>query len=531
MTSKWPLLLLVLALSCDKPRGADPGLGIKPVEGTTLRAAFDSLPAGGSARMTPLYDNVESWAVRWREIEGAKESLDIVTFILHDDLFGRAFLGLIARKADEGVRVRLLLDSMGTMHASENRVALEAFAALDRRENVDVRAYNPVRRAIPDIIKSMSLLPAVAANHDKIVIVDGKSSIVGGRNFADEYFADPKDDPVVFQDKDMLIEGEAVARALRKAFEREFHDKSTLPMESEAVGADVAPEADLVAAAKLMDAYLREAPLQELPPPAQPSYEAPIPKQRVLPKDDAQALLLFPRMRGALTKPRSKSYPGEVRTLDSCSQAGCRKNDINAGIGRLVNAAKNEIIVENPYLMMNRDGLDWLRRASQRNVKMTLLTNSPVSSDNVYTQGFFLKQWPEIAAQVPTGRIFVMAESHNVHGKMMVVDGTVTVIGSYNLDVLSAAINSEIVAVIWSPELAEASRRNVLDTIARGPPHVQEYTLEREPNGAARLGEDGKPIVKFGAENHCDPSKWTELTAVRKALDVRGVMPDLSPLL
>ena len=107
------LLSTFASLSCDKPRGTDPGLGLGAAQGAGLRNAFRSLPAGDSARVTPLYGNVEAWAARWRLIESADESVDVVTFILYDDVFGRAFLGLLARKADQGVRVRLLVDATG----------------------------------------------------------------------------------------------------------------------------------------------------------------------------------------------------------------------------------------------------------------------------------------------------------------------------------------------------------------------------------------------------------------------------------
>lgn len=525
------LAFALFATACDKPRGTDPGLGLRENAGHTLRSAFESLAPGGSGRVTPLYGNVDSWAVRWRELERAKESIDVVTFILHDDLFGRAFLGMLARKADQGVRVRLLVDSTGTIHAAEDRIAVDALASLDRRANVDVRSYNPVSRAVPDVLKRGSLLPAVAANHDKVMIIDGRRSIMGGRNFADEYFADPADDPVVFFDKDVLIESKDVARVLTGVFERELFDASTLSIEDDEPHAGLAPEAPLVAAAKAMDDFLAQAPLAQLPPPVEASRVVPVPEQRKLPEDDVVGVQLFPRMRGALQREPPRSHQSEIRVLDSCSQAGCRKNDINEGLARLVESAREEIVIENPYLMLSDAGLRMLREAAERGVRITLLTNSPASSDNAVTQAFFLEQWPTILATVPHMRIYVMAESHNVHGKLVVVDGSVTAIGSYNLDVLSAAINSEVVAVMRSEAFAQHARADVFATIARGAPHIVEYTIERDRKGKPVLDDDGRPREKVGPSDHCDPQAWPRLQLYRKALDVRGALPDLSPLL
>lgn len=524
------LVLAFVATGCDKPRGAEPGLGLRPQRGDSLAAAFRSLPSAGEGRVTPLFDNVQAWAERWRAIEGARESIDAVTFILHDDLFGRAFLGLLARKADQGVRVRLLVDSTGTMHAPHDRIPAAALAALDRRANVDVRSYNPVSRSVSDVLTQASLLPAVAANHDKIVIVDGRRSIVGGRNVADEYFADPADDPVVFLDKDVLIEGREAADLLRAVFERELFDPSTLSIAEQQPDAGPAPEAPLVAAANVMDEWLNEAPPDALPAPLDAFRVAPVPEQRELPEDDALAVRSFPRLQGALRRPAPRAFDGDVRVLDSCSQAGCRRNDINVGLARLIEAAREDILIENPYVMLSDEGLRLLREAGERGVRITLFTNSPASTDNAVTQAFFLDQWPTILASVPNLRLHVMAESHNVHGKLVVIDGVVAAVGTYNLDVLSAAINSEVVAVVWSEAFAQQARADVLATIARGPPHVVEYTIERDPSGAAIL-VDGKPRERIGADDHCDPDRWTQLRLLRKALELRDEMPDLSPLL
>lgn len=524
------------SLGCDKPRGTEPGLGIKPeppAERRSLRAAFESLPRGGKAQVTPLYTNVDAWAARWHVMHGAQDSIDVVTFILHDDLFGRAFLGLLARKADEGVRVRLLVDSTGTMHANDDRIDPKVLAALDRRDNVDVRSYNPLTKALPDVAKDLSLLPVAAANHDKILVVDGRKSIIGGRNFADEYFADPADDPVVFHDKDVLLESKDVAAGLRTAFEREWFDASTEFLVEEAPPA-TGGEADLLSAAKLMDEAMSAEPLADaaLPAPAVASREAPVPKQRTLPDDDAQALLLFPRTRGTLRAVASlPTYEGEVRVLDSCSQAGCRKNDINEGLIRLVESAREEIVIENPYLMLSSGGLAVLQHAAARGVRITLLTNSPVSSDNAVTQAFFLAQWPKIVAAVPTLRLFVMAESHNVHGKAVVVDGKVAAVGSYNLDVLSASMNSEIVSVVWSESFAKATREHILKTIALGAPRIREYTIARDAKGNPVVDAEGAPVITYGAHDHCDPNEWTQLMLLQKAMALREPMPDLSPLL
>lgn len=82
---------------------------------------------------------------------------------------------------------------------------------------------------------------------------------------------------------------------------------------------------------------------------------------------------------------------------------------------------------------------------AKRSVQITMLTNSPLSTDNALSQTFFLEQWPELMARVPTLRLFVAGDRHTLHSKLAVIDGQLALIGTYNLDPLSIAINSELV--------------------------------------------------------------------------------------
>ena len=64
-----------------------------------------------------------------------------------------------------------------------------------------------------------------------------------------------------------------------------------------------------------------------------------------------------------------------------------------------------------------------LAEAAGRGVRITILTNSPLSSDNAMSQAVFLEQWPELLARLPGARLFVTGDRHNLHGKLAVFDG------------------------------------------------------------------------------------------------------------
>ena len=55
----------------------------------------------------------------------------------------------------------------------------------------------------------LTLNPAAAllSDHDKILLADGRRTLIGGRNIAGEYFGSLQDDPRAFRDTDLLLSG------------------------------------------------------------------------------------------------------------------------------------------------------------------------------------------------------------------------------------------------------------------------------------------------------------------------------------
>ena len=502
---------------------------------TDLRVEFERFPAGGRAELTELYENGDAWVERWRVVESAQDTLDVVYFIVSHDPFGLAFLGQLQQKAAQGVQIRLMIDHNGVLNLSDPRISADEFLALDRFANVEVRTYNPLSRAIAEAVESQNPIALAAQNHDKMIVADGARGVIGGRNIADEYFGDPIDDPHAFHDKDVRIDGARALRGFVDAFDREWRDPASIRLSAIREPSRDRTEA-LSLAYRMMRDHLRGEPLSveqrraiaAAAPPPRAEVPTSYGKQ---PKEQIRAWLKrHPHLRGALHRAPTPPVEGEVRVLDSCSAAGCDANQINGALARLLEAAQEEVVVENPYLVLTDGGLQALERAAKRGVKITLLTNSPVSSDNAFTQAIFLEQYPTLLARVPTLRLFVAGDGHNIHGKVAIVDRKVTVIGSYNLDFMSSLVNSEVVAAVWSEEFASRSRAHVLAKIAAGQPHVFEYRVARDDDGAPIL-KDGAPVVAFGAEDHCTPSRWTKLHVTRSLLQLRRGMPNGSPLL
>ena len=78
----------------------------------------------------------EAFSARIALTELAEKSLDVQYYIWEGDTTGRILAERLARAADRGVHVRILLDDI-------NMGDDDAVAALDFHQNIELRVFNP----------------------------------------------------------------------------------------------------------------------------------------------------------------------------------------------------------------------------------------------------------------------------------------------------------------------------------------------------------------------------------------------------
>jgi len=148
-------------------------------------------------------DGVAAYTTLVNLLENARESIEIATFILGRDEVGHTIVELLARKAKQGVEVRLLLDAYGCL--------------LSRG-----RFVRPLKDAGGQVGVFMPILPlrrrwsANLRNHRKMAVIDGCHALVGGMNLAREYMG-PTSYKKRWKDVCMAVTGSA-ADHLRTVF-------------------------------------------------------------------------------------------------------------------------------------------------------------------------------------------------------------------------------------------------------------------------------------------------------------------------
>ena len=176
----------------------------------------------GQSGLHPLADGHEALAARLALADAAQRSLDVQYFIWNKDMTGKVLLEHLLRAADRGVRVRLLLDDLGT--APSDAILL----AIDSHPNIEVRMFNPV------VLRSLRLLGILAdlgrlnrRMHNKSFTADGQVAIVGGRNIGDEYFG--AHEVMNYADLDVVVIG-PVVKEVSNEFDLYWNNQSSIPM-------------------------------------------------------------------------------------------------------------------------------------------------------------------------------------------------------------------------------------------------------------------------------------------------------------
>lgn len=502
-----------LCLEVQLPaRGDDFGIFPEPMPtDLPLYDAFERLPGPGGNPLVRLLDaNVESWAERWRLLQRAEHTLDVSYFILKPDIFGMAFLGHLIQRSRDGVRIRVLLDAMGTS-MSRDLVGNDYLDALVNAENIEVRMYRPLRFRYLDTFLTLNLAALVVSEHDKILLADGRSGIVGGRNISAEYFTHPADNPAAFRDVDVALDGMHIAPPLRAAFEVQYGGGEAHAVSRETINL-ASQTQSLLLAYRAMDSWLRDEPV------ARDVVEA-IAALRLPWLEQLRAL---PRLKGALTGQRTPALSAPVRIVDSRTRLVSADDAITRSLIRLLRSARKEVFIQSPYLVLPEAAAKVLEETAGRGVRITIFTNGPESSDNAWSQAFFLEQWQRLLKRVPGLTLYVAGGRRNVHGKLAVVDGMVALVGTYNADPLSMTMNSELLVAIRSPTVAARLLEAPLRQIAAGAPEVYRYRLTLAGGGQS---------VASGAIGHVPAAVLRQLQPYRWAIRIVRNLPGQWPLL
>jgi len=445
--------------------------------------------------------------------------------------------------------------------------------------------YDTLGTRAKSLLKDGVTYKAISSDHDKMAVADAGTpnaeGETGGRNVAGAYHQDPRDNPKSWRDDSIQLKGPATD-GLVTALRRELDGPAVTMVKPDLFNlSDHSTE--LLGSYSLMESWTKAPPLsaQErgklgLPPGGPELTEAD--KQKLRQPEAQQvlsAMLLeqgIARLRELPNVPdsiRKKELSGselkhlteqaaelardvelrgsrsrydtlggytqaDVKILDQVGAAsaapGARYNEIAPDLLHLIKGAQKEIVIENPYVVLTEPMLQAFEEASRRGVKITIVTNSPESTDSAVTQGFFLNDWKNVEARVPSARIFVATGERKFHAKAFVIDGKVSGDTSYNADLLSGLVNGEIGAVTRSEANAQNLMGAIYDDLKDPANKFKEWTIKRDDQGQVVRDAQGQPVAIEGPEQDVSKKLQGRYKVVQLLCDALTRIPLGDPL-
>jgi len=176
----------------------------------------------------------------------------------------------------------------------------------------------------------------------------------------------------------------------------------------------------------------------------------------------------------------------------------------------LAESAENEFVIETAYLIPTKEAIAKVAEVIERGLRVRILTNSMQSNNHTSVHAHYMKyRKPMIEAGIelhelrPDPELLEhykqvesrVAESHaGLHAKAFVVDGRLSMIGSYNMDPRSRIWNSEIGLLVDSEEFA-AKVLAVMEA-------------DFDPANSYRLTLNEKGKIEWTAEGPDGPEVW-----------------------
>lgn len=165
--------------------------------------------AVGGNRCELMYGGEKVFSDMERAVAEAEHSVHLMTYIVEDDIIGRALFDRLAERAKKGVKVRAIVDGYGSNMFALFRVLRYRRAGVDLRL---LRQFQPLRGRFAINLR----------NHRKLLICDGRVAFTGGMNISARHLLVGKNKKSVL-DYHTKIEG-PVVNQLQGVFAEDWFD-------------------------------------------------------------------------------------------------------------------------------------------------------------------------------------------------------------------------------------------------------------------------------------------------------------------
>jgi len=447
---------------------------------------FASRP--GQSACVLVDDGPQALMMRSLLADQSQQSIDLQTYIYDDDEAGIVLIDRLRAAAERGVQVRLLVDDIGLR--TDDCLPL----LLDSLPNAQVRVFNPFKlrpRWTRPLQMPFEFRRLNHRMHNKLFVVDGFATIIGGRNVGGHYFEAHEE--ANFTDLDVLLLG-PVAQAAQQCFETYWNSELAVPLR------DALGKRDARLSRERLERYVRAARFTRLQHFYQHDYSG---LRETL--QDGRHTVHWASTRVVADDPRKAS----ARRARHAPQV------MIDALTETWDQAREEVLAATAYFVPGRKGVADLLRLRRRGVQVRLLTNSLASNDVPAVHGGYSRYRRKLL-RAGVGlyeyqrfgnrprRHHKASRSNALHAKTIVVDRRLAWIGSFNLDPRSSRLNTEMAVLLESDSLAADLARRIERDLA--PDRSWRVIMRPGTRDLCWQGQrDGEPVVM---DHEPDTTPW-----------------------
>ncbi len=390
----------------------------------------------GTERVMSVDDNEEAILWRLRMIDAAREKIVYVTFDLRGDEGGMDVMSALYMAAKRGVKVQLLADGVYQLLFLRSSPVFQALCA---HENVDARFYNT-----PNL---KNIWRANYRMHDKYILIDDRMYMLGGRNTNNIFLGDYK--KVKNIDREVLVYNTADTPGdsflqVRNYFDQVWKEKCVAKKTTH---------------------------------PENPEEQYRIMEERY------EALCGSWDQATDYTGWLDVTVPaGKITLIDNGTAPGRKEPKVLNRLRALMEGAQ-DIVIQTPYVICNSIMYEILEEAN-RTGNVSIILNAVEKGSNPWGCTDFLNNREKILNTGTT--VYECINEQAVHTKAVVIDDRISLVGSFNYDMRSVYLDTELMLVIDCPELNRHIREMCED--------YKEKSIQVLPDGTETVGPRYEPI-------------------------------------
>lgn len=375
---------------------------------------------------------------RIRLIHMAKENIVLATFDMREGESTSDLLAMLYEKAENGVKVRILVDGISGFLRMRG---VPLFLTLASHENIEIKIYDELNPLLP--------WKAMGCMHDKYLIVDHTAYLLGGRNTFDYFIGEYPTDGMSF-DREALIYNTQPENTESSIYELyDYFGEMWDYEECKIYGEEGVSEDEKEETA----AFLKE------------RYQS--------------LLEQYPKLFEPYDYVQNTYETKGVTLLANEKHIYAKEPVVFYELTELMKQAEKNVIIHTPYVVMD-DYMEQTMKTVCANVPVTMMVNARENGDNLVASSDYTYHRGDV---LDTGaELLEYMGGTSYHGKSLVIDDEIAIVGSYNFDMRSTYVDTELMLAIRSTETAK---------------ELKGY-LEGYHNACRRVNRDGSEVVPDG---------------------------------